>query len=422
MFVDKARIFIKAGDGGDGCVSFRKEKYVNAGGPDGGDGGDGGDIVFEVDHSMRTLMDFAYQRRFEAQPGERGKKKNMRGKNGGDLVIRVPAGTVIRDDKTGRVAADMREGRRVLLKGGAGGKGNARFVTPTRQTPNFATPGKKTRGRFVRLELLSIADVGLIGFPNVGKSTLLSATTSAKPKIANYHFTTLAPNLGVARRHDQSFIIADIPGLIEGASEGAGLGHDFLRHVERTRMLIHVLDASGSEGRDVIEDYEIIRRELANYSQALTERPEIVAANKMDLPDAAENAKRLREYLKPRGVEVFEISAQTGEGVDELLEATYQLLMTLPLPEPVREDGVAEEWALEKDDEGFEVYVQDGVYYVDGSVIKEIMLRTNPNDPDSMRHFQKLLVDFGVIKALRKAGAKNGDTVCLEGMEFDFVD
>lgn len=422
MFVDKARIFIKAGDGGSGHVSFRKEKYVNNGGPDGGDGGDGGSIIFEVDESMRTLMDFAYQRRFEAEAGERGKKKNMRGRTAGDLVIRVPAGTVIKDDETGRVAADMREGRRVLLKGGLGGKGNARFATPTRQNPNFATPGRKTKGRHVRLELLSIADVGLLGFPNVGKSTLLSASTSAKPKIANYHFTTLSPNLGVVRRHDQSFIVADIPGLIEGAASGAGLGHDFLRHVERTRMLIHVLDVSGSEGRDVIEDYEIIRRELADYSEELTKRPELVAANKMDLPDAAEHAGRLREYLEPRGVKVYEISAETGEGVDELMEATYELLMTLPMPAPVREDGVVEEWALEKEDEGFEVYVEDGVYYVDGSVIREIMLRTNPADPDSMRHFQKLLIDFGVIKALRRAGAKTGDAVCLEGLEFDFVD
>ncbi len=422
MFVDKAKIFIKAGDGGDGHVSFRKEKYVNNGGPDGGDGGDGGNIVFEVDESMRTLMDFAYQRRFEAPPGEKGKKKNMRGRSGDDLIIRVPAGTVIKDNETGRVAADMREGSRVLLKGGAGGKGNARFATPTRQNPHFATPGKKTKGRHVLLELLSIADVGLLGFPNVGKSTLLSSSTSARPKIANYHFTTLSPNLGVVRKHDRSFIMADIPGLIEGAHTGAGLGHAFLRHVERTRMLIHVVDASGSEGRDVIEDYKVIRQELAGYSEALPARPELVAANKMDLPGADENARRLREYLEPQGICVFEISAETGEGVDALITHASELLASLPAAAPVREDGVVEEWALEKDDTGFEVYREDGVYFVDGSVIKEIMLRTNPADPDSMRHFQKLLVDFGVIKALRKAGAKTGDTVSLEGLEFDFVE
>ena len=422
MFVDKAKIYIKAGDGGDGHVSFRKEKYVTNGGPDGGDGGDGGNVVFEVDESMRTLMDFAYQRRFEAPAGEKGKKKNMRGRTGEDLIIRVPAGTVIKDFETGRVAADMREGNRVLLKGGAGGKGNARFATSTRQNPRFATPGKKTKGRQVLLELLSIADVGLLGFPNVGKSTLLSSSTSAKPKIANYHFTTLSPNLGVVRKHDRSFIMADIPGLIEGAAFGAGLGHEFLRHVERTRMLIHVIDASGSEGRDVIEDYEVIRRELAGYSQALPTRLELVAANKMDLPGADENARRLRNHLEPRGIRMFEISAQTGEGVDELIETTSELLAALPVAAPVREDGVVEEWALEKDDTGFEVYVEDGVYFVDGSAIKEIMLRTNPADPDSMRHFQKLLVDFGIIKALRKAGAKTGDTVSLEGLEFDFVE
>ncbi|MFA5675395.1 MAG: GTPase ObgE [Christensenellales bacterium] len=422
MFVDIAKIYIKAGNGGDGCVSFRKEKYVSAGGPDGGDGGDGGAVVLEADEGMRTLMDFKYTQRFMAQDGESGKKKNMRGKTGQDLVIKVPAGTVVRDFETGRIAADLRSGRRVLLSGGGGGKGNARFATPTRQTPGFATPGRKTKGRHVVLELKSIADVGLIGFPSVGKSTLLAASTSARPKIAAYHFTTISPNLGVVQTREGSFIMADIPGLIEGAHEGAGLGHGFLRHIERTRMLVHVVDASCSEGRDIIEDYKIIRSELAGYSEELINRPEIVAANKMDIPGSAENAERLKEYLTPLGIETVGISAASGEGVKRLLSRVSDVLDKLPLPKPVYEDGVIEEWALEKDDTDFEVIIQDGVYYVRGGVLKGILQKTDPDNPDSMRHFQKLLVDFGIIKALRKAGAKTGDTVSLQGHEFEFVD
>ena len=422
MFVDKAKIYIKAGDGGNGAVSFRREKYVSAGGPDGGDGGDGGSIVFAVDPGMRTLMDFQYQRKYVAPNGEGGKKKNMRGKNGQDLVIKVPPGTVIKDFETGRIAADMRDGQRALLSGGSGGKGNSRFANATRQKPKFATPGGRTKGRFVTLELKSIADVGLIGFPSVGKSTLLAACTSAQPKIAAYHFTTLKPNLGVVRVHAQAFVMADIPGLIEGAHSGAGLGHEFLRHIERTRMLIHVVDASGMEGRDIIEDYEAIRQELRQYSEELAARPEIVAANKMDMPDAAENAQRLREHLAPRGIEVLPISAAAGDGTQALMERAAAMLDTLPVPAPITEDGVIEEWALEKEDKGFEVYRQDGVFFVDGNIVREIMAKTNPDDPDSMRHFQKLLIDFGIVKALRQEGAKTGDTVCLEGLEFDFVD
>jgi len=422
MYVDKAKIYIKAGDGGDGAVSFRREKYVAAGGPDGGDGGSGGNVVFTADPGMRTLMDFKYQRKYAAEGGERGKKKNMRGKNGDDLVIQVPPGTVVKDVESGRVAADLREGQKTLLNGGAGGKGNARFANSTRQNPRFSTPGYKTKGRFVVLELKSIADVGLIGFPSVGKSTLLAACTSAKPKIAEYHFTTLKPNLGVVGISDTSFVMADIPGLIEGASEGAGLGFDFLRHVERTRMLIHVVDASCSEGRDVIEDYEAIRAELAGYSPELLKRPEIVAANKMDMGDSDENAAKLREYLKPNGIEVMEICAAIGEGTNELMRAAAELLNTLPLPEIIAEEGVIEEWALEKEDKGYEVYVQDGLFFVEGNTIAEIMAKTDPNEPDSMRHFQKLLIDYGVIKTLRAEGAKTGDTVVMEGMEFDFVD
>ena len=422
MFIDKAKINIKAGDGGTGCVSFRREKYVNAGGPDGGDGGRGGDIVFAADANMRTLMDFKYKSKYVAGNGEGGKKKNMSGKNGEDLVIHVPPGTVIKDFETKRIAADIREGSCVLLKGGAGGKGNARFATATRQTPSFATPGVKTKGRFVTLELKTIADIGLIGFPSVGKSTLLAASTSARPKIAEYHFTTLSPNLGVVRVHDTSFVMADIPGLIEGAHEGAGLGLDFLRHIERTRMLIHVVDASCIEGRDIIGDYEAIRNELKSYSEKLSDRPEIVAANKMDITGAKENAEKLREHLASKGTEIFEISAATGQGISGLMNKAAQMLEKLPVPQPDIPDGIVEQWALEKDEKGFDVYEEDGVYYVEGSLIRDIMAKTNPNDADSMRHFQKLLVDFRIISALKEQGVKNGDTVSLEGLEFDFLD
>jgi GTP-binding protein len=422
MFVDKAKIYIKAGDGGDGAVSFRREKYVPSGGPDGGDGGEGGSVVFEVDEGMRTLMDFKYERKFLATNGEKGKKKNMRGKSGEPLVIKVPPGTVIKDFETGRVAADMRQGRRELLLGGGGGKGNSRFASSTRQNPRFATPGRKTKGRFVTLELKSIADVGLIGFPNVGKSTLLAASTSAKPKIAGYHFTTLKPNLGVVSIGDFSFVMADIPGLIEGASEGAGLGHDFLRHIERTRMLIHVVDASCVEGRDIVEDYEAIRAELAGYSDELIARTEIVAANKMDIEGAEDNVKKLEAHLKGKGIKVFPICAAIGEGTKELMQCAAGVLKELPIPEPIVEDGMIEEWALEREAKEYEVYRQDGVFYVDGTIVQEILARTNPDDPDSLRHFQKLLKDFGIIKTLRRKGASTGDTVCLEGIEFDFVD
>ena len=407
-------------------MSFRHEKYVNNGGPDGGDGGDGGNIVFEADDNMRTLMDFSFKRKFVAVSGDPGGAKNMRGRTGDDLVIKVPPGTVIKDFDTGRVAADLREGSRTLLRGGNGGRGNARFATPTRQAPGFATPGQRTKGRFVILELKTIADVGLIGYPSVGKSTLLAAATGARPKIADYHFTTLSPNLGVARVHgdiyEDTFVMADIPGLIEGAHEGAGLGHDFLRHIERTRLLIHVIDASQSEGRDVIEDYEIIRRELEGYSPLLAQRPEIVAANKMDVPGADEHAERLKAYLDKKGIPMFEVCAAASLGLEPLMERTAEMLRELPVPKAIIEDGVIEEWALEKDEKSFEVYKRDGVYYVDGQIILDIMNRTDPNDADSMRHFQKLLIDFGVIKALKKQGAKTGDTVCLEGLEFDYMD
>lgn len=424
MIVDKVKIFIKAGNGGDGAVSLHREKYVNAGGPDGGDGGNGGNIVFQADPELRTLMDFRYHQKFVAAAGENGKKKNMRGKNGEDLIIKVPEGTVIIDEETGKIAADMRPGSsRILLRGGAGGKGNARFATATRQTPRFATPGYKTQGRYVILELKSIADVGLIGFPNVGKSTMLSVLTSARPKIANYHFTTIRPNLGVVQQDDYSFIMADIPGLIEGASQGAGLGHDFLRHIERTRMLVHVIDISGMEGRNPIEDYQKIRGELSSYSPALLQKPEIVAANKCDLPGSEENLHQLQEYLAPQGIDVFPISAATKQGISQLLYRIIDILKTLPEEKFLEEEGVIEEWEMSESKLDYDIYRdEDGVVCVDGSLIRDIFAKIDPNEPDSMRHFQKLLVDFGIIKELRKFGVQDGDTVRMEDLEFDFID
>lgn len=424
MIVDKVKIYIKAGNGGNGAVSFRREKYVNAGGPDGGDGGNGGNLVFQASEDLRTLMDFRFSKKFIAQNGENGQKRNMRGKTGEDLVVKVPMGTVIIDEETGRVVADLHDDApRVILRGGRGGKGNTRFATPTRKTPRFATPGRKTLGRNVILELKSIADVGLVGFPNVGKSTLLSVVSSAKPKIADYHFTTLRPNLGVVNAGDQSFIMADIPGLIEGASEGVGLGHDFLRHIERTRMLVHVVDVSGTEGRDPAEDYEKIRGELEKYSQELTKRPEIVAANKTDIPGAEEGLARLRAALEPKGIPVYAISAAAHQGITELLRAVAAQLETLPKAQPIEEEGVIEEWELASEDMSFETSRgEDGIAEVNGRVIDEIFARIDPNDPDSMRHFEKLLNDFGIIKALRNMGVKDGEEVRLNGETFDFVD
>jgi len=424
MIVDKVKIYIKAGNGGDGAVSFRREKYVSAGGPDGGDGGNGGNIVFQASRDLRTLMDFRFNRKFVAANGENGQKRNMTGGSGADLVIKVPPGTVILDEDSGRVVADLRTSEpRVILRGGRGGKGNARFATPTRQAPRFATPGKKTVGRNVVLELKTIADVGLIGFPNVGKSTLLSVVSAARPKIADYHFTTLHPNLGVVSLHDSSFVMADIPGLIEGASEGAGLGHDFLRHVERTRMMVHVVDASGIEGRDPVEDYHKIRGELEAYSAALAERPELVAANKLDLPGGEEGFERLKAALEPLGKRVFPISAATRKGVDELMRAVLGQLSQLPEAQPMEEEGVIEEWETAGLDLTFETTRgEDGIAEVNGSAIDEIFARIDPADPDSMRHFQKLLKDFGVIDALREMGVEDGEEVRLNGETFDFVE
>jgi len=419
MFIDIAKITIKSGNGGDGAVSFHREKYVPRGGPDGGDGGNGGSVVFEVDPRMRTLLDFKFVHKYYAEDGAPGEGNNRTGKSGEDKVIYVPQGTVIKDEN-GRVVADLskEESRVTVLRGGGGGRGNVRFATATRQTPNFSRPGRKTREHTVVLELKMIADVGLIGFPNVGKSTLLSVVTSAKPKIANYHFTTLSPNLGVAQVNNSSFVIADIPGLIENAAEGAGLGHDFLRHIERTRLLVHVLDASGIEGRDPVEDYHKIRNELTSYSEELGRRPEIIAANKCDLPDAEAGLELLKEQLP--GKKMMPVSAATKQGVASLLQEIAAMLEKLPVPEDFSDNENA--MLDQRVDEDYEIFVDEGTFYIEGALVDRLMDSVNLYDRTSMAHFQKQLLDYGIIDKLREMGAKDGDTININDTEFDFTD
>lgn len=418
QFVDKAKIHIKAGDGGDGCASFHREKYVQRGGPDGGDGGRGGSVVFMADGDMSTLLDFKYMRHYRAERGENGKAKLSTGRNGKDLAIRVPVGTLVRDCETGRIVADMNKpGKtRAVLHGGKGGRGNARFATPTRQAPRFSQPGQKTVEHEVELELKTIADVGLIGLPNVGKSTILSVLTSAKPKIADYYFTTLTPNLGVVSHHNNTFVLADIPGLIEGAAEGAGLGHDFLRHIERTRMLVHVIDASGCEGRDPVDDYQSINEELSRYSERLGTLPQIVAANKMDLTDAAKNAARLKEKLP---VPVFPVSAATVSGFDALLNEIARTLYALPKAHEFDEEDMIE---THKYAPGFEIEVDGDVFVVSGGTVDYLLDTTYADDEGSMRRFQQFLIKEGIIGALRAKGATENSTIRMGEWEFDFIE
>ena len=421
-FVDKARIVIKSGNGGNGCASFHREKYVARGGPSGGDGGKGGDVVFRADERLSTLLDFRYQRHFRAENGGDGKPELMTGRDGAPIVIAVPVGTVVRDVETGAVIADMSENgkERVVLRGGNGGKGNARFATPTRQAPRFAQNGQKTADREVELELKTIADVGIIGLPSVGKSTILSVLTAARPKIAAYHFTTLSPNLGVASRHGRSFVLADIPGLIEGAAEGAGLGHDFLRHIERTRMLLHVVDAAGVEGRDPLDDVKTVNAELARFSETLAALPQIVAANKMDIPEGADNLPRLTEALEPAGVRVFPVSAAAVQGFEPMLDHILAVLDQLP---PVKRFTETEVETAPQYEPGFAVRRDDaGAFVVTGGDVDRLLDTTDPADEASMRRFQQLLVKNGIIAALREHGAKEGDTIRLGAWEFDFVD
>lgn len=420
MFTDKAKISIKAGDGGKGAVSFLTLKCVPNGGPDGGNGGKGGNIIFVADGSINTLSEFYYKKKFYAQDGESGKPKNCTGKSGSDLIIKVPTGTIIRDFETKNIIADLfNENDTVtVLEGGLGGKGNAGFCTSTRKSPSFSQQGEKTEVKQVFLELKIIADVGIIGFPNAGKSTLLSVISGAKPKIADYHFTTLSPNLGVVSYKNESFVAADIPGLIEGAAEGQGLGHEFLRHIERTRMLIHVVDLSGREGRDPYEDYTIINSELSSYSKELANLPQIVAANKIDLPLAQENLQQFKENLK--GTPVFTCSAVTKSGIEDILNAVITKLKSLPKTKPME----FEPFVYQKNPtEGFEVIeLESGVFEVKGGTINSFIKNITLDDIDSFNYFQKQLKERKIIKALRNAGAKNGDTVIVGDVEFDFVE
>lgn len=421
-FVDKTKIIVKAGNGGNGCVSFHREKFVLNGGPDGGDGGRGGDVVLLADESMHTLMDFHNHAKFVATPGEDGAGRFRTGKSGEALVIKVPPGTLVRDRETGRVLADMKTPgeKRVLFPGGRGGWGNSHFATPTRQAPNFAKPGEKRETRELELELKTLADVGLIGYPNVGKSSILSVITSAQPKIANYHFTTLTPNLGIVRGFGQDFVIADIPGLVEGAHAGVGLGHAFLRHVERTKLLIHVVDASGCEGRDPVEDFQRINEELCQYAN-LSERKQIVAANKTDMVTDEDHVARLREYLEPLGIEVYAVSAATRQGFAPLLKRVAQLLPTLPEPEPMEDLEDMPEFA-DVEGEEFTIERKGGGFIVEGPGAQRLIDSVNFDDEESLNWFHRTLRRAGVIDRLRQAGAKEGDTVVLGDMEFDFVE
>ena len=423
MFIDKARIFVKSGNGGNGAVSFRREKYVPAGGPDGGDGGNGASVIFEVDLGLRTLMDFKYQRKYVAEHGEDGSKKRKAGRNGEDLILKVPPGTIIRDEATGLVIADLKEegDRAVVAKGGRGGKGNQHFANAVRQAPAFARSGSDGVEKWVVLELKMIADVGLLGFPNVGKSTFLSVVTKAKPKIANYHFTTLTPNLGVVQtKFGESFVLADIPGLIEGAAEGVGLGHDFLRHVERTKVLIHIVDISGLEGRDALDDFDKINGELKLYNEKLATRPQVVVANKMDILEDESIFDEFKNELEKRGYKVFKMSAATRQGVDDVIAYVSELLREAEEIELVSEEEMFRPELDEQQDEGLQIDIEDGVYVVTGKSLRRIMYSVNFDDMESLQYFQKAMESQGVFDRLREMGIEDGDTVRIYEIEFEF--
>lgn len=424
MFVDQAKIYIKAGDGGDGAVSFHREKYVAAGGPDGGDGGKGGDIVFVVDDNISNLIDFRYKRKYVAEKGQNGGAKNCSGRNAPDLVVKVPRGTVVKEIKSGRILADLStDETAVIAHGGKGGRGNAHFATSTRQIPKFAKPGFRGDEYEVMLELKLIADVGLVGFPNVGKSTLISVVSAAKPKIANYHFTTLTPVLGVVKIEEgKSFVMADIPGLIEGASEGVGLGHEFLRHVERCRLIVHVIDVSGSEGRDPIEDFKAINHELENFSMELAEAPQIVAANKSDMA-TPEQIERLRNYVEDQGLLFYEISAATTKGTKELMYGIWERLSVLPPvkqfeAQPLTQEELDDKLISKKD---FRVTVEDGVYFVEADWLLDILRTANMDDYSSLQYFQNVLRTSGIIEKLEEMGIEEGDTVSIFDFEFEYL-
>lgn len=425
MFKDSAKINVKAGNGGNGCVSFHREKYIAAGGPNGGDGGKGGDVIFEVDEGINTLIDFKYKKNFKAQPGEDGGTSNCSGKSGEDLIIKVPLGTMVKDENTGVVLVDMiKQGQRyVVAKGGKGGWGNQHFATPTRQIPNFAKSGNVGEEYSLSLEMKVIADVGLIGFPNVGKSTILSMVSAARPKIANYHFTTLVPNLGVVQiEQGKSFVLADIPGLIEGASEGIGLGHEFLKHVERTKLFVHVVDVSEIEGRNAIEDFETINEELLKYNALLASRPQIVAANKMDIPGSEEKYAEFKTELENRGYKVFGISAATNKGLKELMYYVSSTLSSLPDTILLEEQKDEEVIYTAKDERPFEIHIEDGVYVVEGNWLRKVLGSTNMTNFESLQYFQRALKKKGVITALEEMGIREGDTVRIYDTEFDYTE
>ena len=423
MFTDYVKIIAKAGDGGNGAISFRREKYVAAGGPDGGDGGKGGDVYFEVDPNSNTLIDFRFKKKFKAENGNNGEGSNKYGKSGENLTIKVPIGTVIKDASNNRVLADLsQEGQRELvLKGGRGGKGNAHFATSTRQAPRFSQDGENGEEKELILELKLLADVGLIGFPNVGKSTFLGRTTSATPKIADYHFTTLEPNLGVVKTdYGDSFVIADIPGIIEGASEGVGLGLQFLRHIERTRLLLHVIDVSGSEGRDPVDDFNKINSELQKYSKKLSESTQIIVANKIDSMQDENLYKNLENLAKEKKLEIFKISAVTGEGVDKLIKHVSELLKILPKEDLIEYEDKKVYKLEEKDD--YTIRKDEGKFVIEGEPVERIMRRVNIADNESLYYFQKNLDELGVNQRLKEMGIQEGDIVKIADYELEWED
>ena len=420
MFIDVAKISIKAGKGGNGVVAWRREKYEPSGGPYGGDGGNGGSIILKADEGIRTLMDFKYKRIYKGENGEDGRSKKQFGAKGQDIILKVPVGTLVKDEASGGVIVDLKEKGQtfIIARGGRGGRGNAQFATPTRQAPGFAEAGTKGQEREIILELKLLADVGLIGYPNVGKSTILSLLSAAKPKIANYHFTTLKPNLGVVRVADEkSFVLADIPGLIEGASEGIGLGHDFLKHIERTSVLAHVVDVSGSEHRDPIEDFYKINQELEDYNEKLAKKAQIVVANKMDIPSSMEELEKLKAELQPKGYTIYPVSAATGEGINELKYGIWDLLLNTEIVDETYDEEYVE---YKKEEETIIVRKEEDMYIVEGTFIERLVESVYFDDVDSLRFFQDTLRKRGIIEELEKLGVQEGDSIFILDNEFEF--
>ena len=426
MFVDKAKLYIKAGNGGNGAVAFRREIYVPAGGPAGGDGGKGGNVIIIADSNLRTLMDYRYKSKYVAEPGEDGKGSNMFGKHGEDLYLRVPVGTIIKDEETGLIMADLKNDgdEFVAAKGGYGGKGNTHFKTSVRQAPGFAKAGKDGEEKNIILELRLIADVGLIGFPNVGKSTFLSIISKAKPKIANYHFTTLTPNLGVTKlKNGDSFVVADIPGIIEGANEGIGLGHDFLRHIERTKVLVHIVDISGIEGRDPLDDFEKINTELKKYNEKLSSRPQIVVANKMDILDDIDIYNNFKTELENRGYKVYSMSAATLSGVDEILNTISQMLKDAEEVDLFDEEDIYDETkVISQNIDEIKVYKENDIFIVEGNRLEKLLYSVDFEDMESIRYFQSIMEKTGVFDKLRSIGVQDGDTVRIYDLEFEYYE